>query len=216
MNNQNQKLYKLVMIWTIITTVFAWLPLIRIIGRPEGYHWGVLGLSGEGFNGPFWIFIPLVLFVLAMMFSAYRTPRKVFYPLLIVWHLLFTGVVTAGILQSGTEATIQGQGLHWEFPLWILVIPCVLFLAAAVLWVVRDVKAGSKMTYTVWSGTNTKKLVAAFILLIAAIILFRLGTNYNWVTAVAIITTVLYWIILVESLQSDKEKTVKTSINNLA
>lgn len=206
MTIQDQKLFNLVMIWTIITTVFAWLPLIRIIGRPEGYHWSILGFSGEGFEGPFWIFIPLVLLVLSLMFSAYRAPRKVFYPLLIIWHLLFTGVVTAGILQGGSAATIQGQGLHWEFPLWVLIIPCVLFLAAVTLWVVRDVKAGSKMTFIAWSGINTKKLVVALSLLILAIILFRLGTNYNWVTAVAILTTIFYWIVMVGSFQQPNLK----------
>jgi hypothetical protein len=37
------------------------------------------------------------------------------------------------------------------------------------------------------------------VLLAAALVLFRAGTNYNWVTAVAIVTTIAHWILLAES-----------------
>lgn len=39
------RLFGPVMGWTAITTIFAWLPLVRILGRPEGYEWAVLGIS---------------------------------------------------------------------------------------------------------------------------------------------------------------------------
>lgn len=198
----NQKLFKVVMIWTIITSVFAWLPLIRIIGRPEEYYWSVGGLRGEGYSGQFWIFIPVVLLVLSMMYSAYRASRKVFYPLLVMWHLLFTGVVAHGIVQSGMDGTIEGQGLHWELPLWLFIIPCVVFLIAATSWVILDYKAGGVVSVSKWTLNNTKKLVGSIVLLIVALTLFRLGTNYNWVTALAIIFTILFWILLTASFQS--------------
>lgn len=42
--NENKKNWLLgpVMFWTVLTTLFAWLPLVRIIGRPEGYNWSIL------------------------------------------------------------------------------------------------------------------------------------------------------------------------------
>ncbi len=64
-----------VMFWTVLTTLFAWLPLVRIIARPEGYQWSILELSGKGTEGPYWVFILLTIYVLILLFSASRGPR---------------------------------------------------------------------------------------------------------------------------------------------
>ena len=46
MGIKQSSLFGPLMFWTVLTTVFAWLPLVRIMARPEGYHWSILGLSG--------------------------------------------------------------------------------------------------------------------------------------------------------------------------
>ncbi len=199
-----ERIFNTLMIWTIISSVFAWLPLVRIVGRPNEYNWGILGLKGEGTDGPFWVFILSSVFVISMLYSAFRAPRKIFYPLLLIWHFMVAIVVVRGLTMLGTEATIQGQGLHWEFPLWIIGIPAVFFLLLALAWVMADLKSPMGFETQKWTISNTRKLVVSFILLCMALFLFRLGTNYNWVTAMAIVTTVVQWILMVESFQSKK------------
>lgn len=193
------RLFGVVMFWTAVTSIFAWLPLVRIIGRPDGYQWAILGLSGAGTSGPYWIFIGLTAYVVVMLFAAFRLPRAVCYPMLLLWHTVVTAVVAAGVLQGGAGATLQGQGLRFSFSLWMLLVPCVAGLALAVVWIVADRRAGGLPAVAPWSRPNTVRLVASLAVLMVALALFRAGTNYNWVTAAAIVATVVHWILLVES-----------------
>jgi hypothetical protein len=185
--------------WSIFTGIFAWLPLVRILGRPDGYTWGILGLRGAGTEGPFWIFIVLTAYVLTMLFTAHRGPRAVSYPMLIVWHTAVTILVVAGVVLGGTAATWQGQGLHFSIPMWTLVVPFALFTALVVAWVVADARSGETPGPARWTRANTVRLAASIGLLVVALVLFRAGTNYNWITAAAILTTIVHWILLAES-----------------
>ena len=190
-----------VMFWTVLTTLFAWLPLVRIIARPEGYRWSILELSGKGTEGPYWIFILLTIYVLILLFSASRGPRALFYPMLILWHLAVTAVVITATVRGDSEAVWQGQGLHWSIPMWLLAIPCGLFVVLAVALTFIDYRGTSSPAPAAWTCSNSGRLVASLLLLIVALILFRLGTNYNWVTGTAIVATIVHWIVLVESFQ---------------
>lgn len=198
---RGKRLFGPVMFWTVLTTVFAWLPLVRIIGRPEGYQWSIGGLSGRGTDGAYWIFILLTLYALILLFTAYRGPRSLFYTMLIVWHLAVTAVVVTGTVFGGWDASIQGQGLRWILPLWILAIPCCAFAVLGIAWTVLDSRGGGAGEPAAWTRTNSGRLGASLLLLVGALVLFRAGTNYNWVTAMAIIATVLHWILLAESFQ---------------
>ena len=203
----NRRLLGPVMFWTVLTTLFAWLPLVRIIGRPEGYTWSILGLSGDGLDGPFWIFIPLTAYAITMLFTAARGPRALFHPLLVLWHLIVTGVVIAALVQGGGDAMWQGQGLHLKIPLWILAVPFVFFAVLAGVWAAVDRSHPAKAPSR-WSARNTFRLLASLLLLVLAIVLFRTGTNYNWVTALAIGITIIHWIVLAwsfESVDTDSE-----------
>ena len=45
--------------------------------------------------------------------------------------------------------------------------------------------------------------VLAGALLAVSLVLFRLGDNYNWITAAAIIVAVAHWIVLVKSFEPE-------------
>jgi hypothetical protein len=193
------RLFPPVVGWTIFTGIFAWLPLVRIIGRAEGYTWSILGLSGAGTEGPFLVFLPLTGYVVVMIYALHRGPRTLAHVMSVLWHLAVTGLVIAGVVLGGTDATWQGQGLHFSIPMWLLVVPFLGFTGVAIAWAVLDRRAESRNTPVPWSRRNTTRLVASLVLLAAALVLFRAGTNYNWVTAVAIVTTIAHWILLAES-----------------
>lgn len=202
-----ERLFGFVMFWTIATTVFAWLPLARIIGRPDGYTWQILRVSGAGTEGPFWIFILLTAYAVTLLLAAFRGPRALFYPMLLLWHFAVTAVVLAGAIRGGPDAVLQGQGLHFSIPLWLLGAPFVLFTMAALVWVALDHRSGAMRATTGWARANTGKLAASLLLAIVALVLFRLGNNYNWVTALAIVVAVLQWIVMAQSFAPVKRGT---------
>jgi len=200
--NIARRLFGPVMFWTVLTGIFAWLPLVRIVGRPEGYTWGILSLSGSGTDGPFWIFIVSTAYVLAMLFSLQRGPRVPSYFMVVAWHGLLTAVVIAALVLGGSDASWQGQGLRFAIPMWILVVPFALFTTLAAGWAITDHRAhrsGAGRPSTPWSLANTRRLAISLVLLTLALALFRAGTNYDGVTAAAIITTIVHWILLVDS-----------------
>ena len=197
----NKRLFGVVMFWTVLTTLFAWLPLVRIIARPEGYTWQILGLSGSGLEGPFWVFVPLTAYAVALLYTAGRGPRAWFHPLLILWHLTVTGVIITALVQAGRDAFWQGQALHLTIPMWIIVVPTLVFTVLALVWVAQD-RRQPATPVAPWCRTNTSRLVGSLVLLMVGFVLFRTGTNYNWVTAVAVVTTVLHWITLAWSFES--------------
>lgn len=194
-----QRLFGVLVPWTVVTGIFAWLPLVRIMGRPDGYTWRVLGLRGAGTEGPFWVFIVATGYVVGMLWTLVRGPRTLSYALVVGWHLLVTGIVIAGTLQGGAAATIQGQGLGWEIPLWVLTVPFLIGVAVAVLWAVADGRSGLTPVAGAWTPRNTRRLGISLALLVSALLLFRAGTNYDWVTAAAIVATILHWIALVRA-----------------
>lgn len=202
----NRRLFDGVLFWTAVTSIFAWLPLVRIIGRPDGYTWGILGLSGAGREGPWWIFVLLTIYVVTMLFCTFRGPRTLLYSMLVLWHLTVAGVVIASVALGGSGAVFQGQGLHFAIPMWILMVPFVLFAVATFTWIVLDARAGGAPERVGWNRTNTGWLLGSLALLGVALTLFRAGTNYNWVTAAAIITTILHWGMLIRSFEPAGEK----------
>lgn len=193
------RLFGPVMFWTALTGIFAWLPLVRIAGRPDGYTWGIAGVTGSGTAGPFWMFIPLTAYVLTMIYTTLRGPRAVARPMLVLWHVAVTALVLRGAVVGGTDATWQGQGLRFDIPLWILVVPFVGFTALVITWAIRDRRASAPPPVTGWTRANTLRLAASLVVLVVALVLFRAGTNYNWVTAAAIVATIVHWILLIES-----------------
>lgn len=193
------KLFNMTIIWSMITSLFTWLPLVRIIGRPSEYYWGVFNMSGEGIDGPFWIFVIGATYVVLLFYAAFRVKlRKYTYVMIIFWNVFVLFLILYGVLLS-KDNTVQGQGLHWEFPIWILIIPALLFTAFAVLWVIKESRNGIHFAITSWKMQNSVKLLISLTLLVLAIFLFSMGDNYNWITSIAIICTVVHWIILVES-----------------
>lgn len=194
-----ERLFGVLVFWSVLTGIFAWLPLMRILGRPEGYTWEVLGLRGEGSDGPFWIFIIATVWVLAMLWTLVRGPRTASYAMVVPWQLLVAGIVVAGAVQGGTDATLQGQGLRWEISLWVLAFPFLLGAAVAVAWAAVDGRRGVTPVATGWERRNTLWLGASLALAVAALFLFRAGTNYNGVTAAAIVATIGHWTGLVVS-----------------
>ena len=196
-------LFNIIIIWSLITSLITWLPLIRIIGKPDEYYWGILDFKGEGADGPYWIFIVGALFVITMFYSAFRAKnRKIVYVFLTIWQLIVCSIILLTITDLGFDATIKGEGWHWEFPIWILGIPALLGFFLTITWIYLDNKYRFNFIIRSWSKKNRVLLFISFVLLLLALFLFYKGTNYNWVTALAIFVTIVQLIVMVDAFKS--------------
>lgn len=199
-------LFNMAIIWSLITTLFTWLPVVRIIGKPNEYYWGVFGMAGEGTNGPFWIFIIGSCYAVLLFYSAFRVEtRRYAYFLILIWNAFVLYLIMYGVLSS-IENTIQGQGLHWEFSIWFLLIPATLFTVISVVWIIKESQNGMHFKVTAWNFQNSIRLMVSLALLLLAIFLFRTGDNYNWITSAAIIVTIVQWVMLIESIKPKVKK----------
>ena len=199
--NPPSRLFSVVMGWTIFTTVFAWLPIVRIVGRAEGYEWHIGAIGGTGTEGPWWVLVVLPVYAFTMVYTGWRGPRGLFRVLLLVWHLALAGLVVFSAVRGGFGASWEGQGLHWSVPMPIVAVPIVILTGLVVAWVIRDRRQAGLPVAAGWAAANTRKLIMAIALLPVAIVLFRLGTNYNWVTAVAILVTIPQWLLLLTAFE---------------
>lgn len=195
-----KRLFGLVMAWTLVTSIFAWLPIVRALARPDGYSWALFGLRGEGLSGPFWIFPLLALYAIVLFSHAWWSRRRLFRILVLLWHLGWTSFLVAGVVSEGPAARWQGQGWGWSVS---LVVPAVLFAAFTAVvawWSLLDRRHDAVEPRPAWTRGNAARLIVAVVLFPVALVLFRYGSDYDWITATAIGVTIVQWVTLHEAL----------------
>ncbi len=124
--------------------------------------------------------------------------RSLYYILLIGWHLLITTIVVSGSIQSDTAITFGAWGITLDF-VW-LIVPFAFFLVLAFFLARQEIQGILPVPVFGWGQINWRRLVMAGILLPVAYIFFRLGTGYNWIVKIAIIVTIVQWILIAEAL----------------
>ena len=193
------------MAWTVFTTVFVWLPIVRALARPDGYQWGFFGLRGEGLSGWFVVFPLLAAYAITMFAHSWIRWRGLFRCMLVAWHLGWATMLTAAAIAVGNESRWQGQGWGFNFPIPPIALVFSIMALAVLYWAYRDwrLRIAVRSSTAQWSKKNSRRLVVASVLFPVAICLFRFGDDYNWMTALAIAVTIIQWITLSYALEAD-------------
>jgi len=212
MTQRRDYLRKLVLAWTIFTTTFTWTPTMRLLLKPEISQWNIFGVAGSGRSGPFWI-LPLAAMVALLLFylEGRGRLRPLFHALLLGWHLPLTAAIVYGGVQS-TEATFMGAAWGVEIPLVLLALPFSLFSVLAVVWVARERRGSLPVSTTDWSQVDWRKIAISAFLLPLAAIFFWLGEGFDGKTKIAIVTTVVQWILLTEGLGGRRPAKLRRAI----
>ena len=79
------RLLRLLLGWTVCTTSFLWLVVMRSVLSPD-FTWQLLGLSGSRGSGDFWIVILLLIFNAAMLILGRFGPIPPLHLMLLLWH----------------------------------------------------------------------------------------------------------------------------------
>lgn len=199
------RLYGIVMAWTIFTSVFAWLPIMRALARPDGYQWRLGPFAGEGHGGSFWVFPLLAIYALALFGHAWWAPRRLFRGLLFAWHAGWTALLVHAAIEAGAAARWQGQGWGFDLPIPWIALVFAAFTAVVAWWAFLDARREAPPARPRWGRKNTLLLLAAAVLGPAAFVLFRAGSDYDGITALAIGATIVQWVLLAEALSESSE-----------
>ena len=120
------KLLRILLFWTSLTTLVFWLPLIRGAFDGASYHWALAPtISGSGMQGSFWVLVVGSSFALIVVFLGWRGARSAFRWLLLAWHS-FLGIGSLYLTATQAETFVfRGDTLGISFSLaWVAPLTC--------------------------------------------------------------------------------------------
>ncbi len=188
----------IILTWTVITSTFFWTSTMRIIFKPEISSWRIFWFSGKGFSGEFWLLPLFIIFALSIIYIEGRGKiRALYHTLILLWHILLTGIIIYGSTQPETEISFDTWGVSFSL-IW-LVIPFLLFLVGTILLIYKERKNLSNIPVYNWTAINLKPLIFSIALSIIAYFFFWFGIGFNWLVKIAVGSTILQWILITEA-----------------
>ena len=187
----------LVLFWTILTTTFFWTSAMRILFKPEISEWSIFNLGGKGLSGDYWFLFLVIIYALLLIYIESRGRKRILYHIfLLTWHLVITAAIFYGSFQTDSKVAFGAWGIDMSFN-W-LTIPFLLFLVLVCLLIVQERSGKFNIPKIPWSNLNWKLLPIVLLLVPVAILFFYLGTGFNWLVKIAIVATIIQWILLTE------------------
>lgn len=199
-----------VLAWTVFITTFFWTSTMRLLLKPEISSWRIMDLGGKGSTGQFWL-LPLFVFIaLFLFFIEGRGKLRVLYHILLIsLHLSLTAILIYGSTKSNSAATFGAWGIKISF-LW-LSLPFIFFSLLAIFLVIQEARGYLQVPHFGWNKINLKKIGFAGILLPVALVFFSIGEGFNLIVKIAIIITIIQWILLTEGLGRPNQKPINNS-----
>lgn len=192
------QLRNIVLIWTLLTTTFFWTTTMRLVLKPEISDWRIFTVGGRGMEGEFWLPPLVALIALGAFYLEGRGRlRPLYHAWLLAWHGALLALALYGALLTGGEISFGTWGL--AVPLWGLVVPFALFFALALWLVVRETRYSHEVPLFSWQQVDLKPLALAVALLPVAVVFFRLGEGFDGWVKLAVATTILQWVLLVDT-----------------
>jgi hypothetical protein len=175
---QPDLLLTLILGWTaLVAGVLVWLPLTRGATQGDAYRWELTrGIGGQGIGGNYWMLVVAAIYVLLLLHLGWRGGQKPFHWLLLAFHLpLAAGVTWAAVTDP---AGFRLEGATMGIDVSLAVIGPVLFCGvaiAAIVWVVRDLRAGRAPDRMPWVWTRATRIRLAILLALIPleVVLFR-------------------------------------------
>lgn len=191
-------LLRAILVWTAITTVVFWLPLIRGPMDGDTYAWGLApSIGGRGIGGDYWILPIAAAFALAMLWYGWRGGRMPFHALILLWHVPLGVLATVAAVTNPDDFRLRGDTLGIDVPLaWIAPLLFGGFALLALYWVVRDLRSGRERLAPAWTRANTLRLWIAAGLLPVQFVLLRFGEPHGTTDAVGVLLTIVQWFLI--------------------
>ena len=195
------RLLKVILIWTILTLIIVWLPLVRGLMDGESYQWGNSAwgfqFGGRGLGGDYWFLLIQAGFGLVLLYLGWRGARQPFHWLLLIWHIQLALQSIYNSWTSPEDYRFKGDTLGVDVSLaWVGPLLFGGFALLSIWWVVRDIKSGQQRAAPQWTLTNRVLLFIAVSLLPIQFLLLRFGPQHGPGDQAGVILTMLQWVII--------------------
>ena len=169
---RNDPLLVVILWWTaLFAGVLVWLPLVRGATQGTAYQWALGGgIGGRGIGGAYWALVLGGGFVSSLLYLGWRGARQPFHWLLLVFHVPLAAAVTYAAWTDPQGFRFEGATIGLDASL--AVIGPVLFCSvasAAIVWVVRDLRARRSREMTRWAWTRAARVRLVLLLAIVPV-----------------------------------------------
>ncbi|HEX6650895.1 MAG TPA: hypothetical protein VF075_15195 [Pyrinomonadaceae bacterium] len=195
------RLLKAILIWTMITLIVVWLPLVRGLMDGDTYQWGNVfwgkQIGGSGVHGDYWILLVQAVIGIAVLYLGWRGARQPFHWLLLLWLLPLAVQACYDSFTAPEEYRFRGDTLGVDVSLaWVGPLLYGGFALLAIVWVTRDLRSGRDKVTSEWTRLSRVLLLIAVVLLPIQFVLLRFGEQHGPRDQVGVILTMLQWVLI--------------------
>lgn len=192
------RILRTILIWTMITAVVIWLPLVRGVMDGESYQWGNtfwgMQFGGSGVHGDYWLLVVQAVFVVALLYLGWHGARQPFHWLLLLWHIPLGLQAFYNAFKYPDDYRFRGDTLGVDVSLaWVGPLLFGGFALLSVIWVVRDLRRTRERVVIGWTRANWIFLLIALALLPIQFVLLRFGEQHGPRDQAGVILTMVQW-----------------------
>ena len=195
------RLLKAILIWTMITMIIVWLPLVRGLMDGDSYEWGNsfwgIQVGGQGVHGQYWLLLLQAIIGIAVLYFGWRGARQPFHWLLLLWHIPLGAQAIYDAISSPEDYRFRGDTLGVDVSLaWVGPLFFGGFALLSVLWVIRDFRRERDTAAPEWKRANYVLLLIAVSLLPIQFLLLRFGEQHGPGDQAGVILTMCQWVLI--------------------
>ena len=195
------RILKVILVWTMVTMIVVWLPLVRSVMDGESYQWGGMfwgmNFKGSGLRGDYWVLVLQAVFGITLLYLGWRGAKQPFHWLLLLWHVPIALQSFYDAYTNPEDYRFRGDTLGVDISLaWVGPL---LFGGVALLslfWVVRDLRSRREQAVVAWTRANRIFLVIVLGLLPVQFVLLRFGEPHGPGDQAGVILTMAQWVLI--------------------
>ena len=190
----NNALFNSLMIFSGLTFMLVWLPLLRCLLDGETYSWGQnyfgMTFNSTGIESGYFILIPFLILYLLYFYSFYWIKNRTIFYLMLAWFWIHNfGNLLFDIVKNG-DTEFHGDTLNVHVSISSIVIPLSII---ALIWIIAVVRKDKKLigVNIPWNKSNTRKALIILAPLPIQAIFYATGEAHGLTDEISVIITII-------------------------
>ena len=190
----NNALFNSLMIFSGLTFMLVWLPLLRCLFDGDTYTWGQnyfgITFSSTGIESGYFILIPFLILYLLFFYSFYWIKNRTIFYVMLAWFWIHNfGNLLYDIIKNG-DTEFHGDTLNVHISISMIVIPLSII---ALIWIIAVIRKDKKLTEVniPWGRTNKIKALIILAPIPIQAILYTTGEAHGLTDEISVIITII-------------------------